>query len=283
VGERTHDEGTGESPWVSMLDPAANARALGEIQRRGLRAAGELVDRLIGAVDGDGHGKAAATADGSDGLERSDGSDGSERSDGAEGSVGVEGSDGPDGVDGSRRAAGSPGESVASPPADLLQLWMDVFQRGLQAMAAMARPDGAHAAGGGAIATADVGRGTVTGAVHVTVGADRSGVVAAGSNGQPGRTGSAEVWLHNGTSEARSGLRLHTGDLRTHDGSTLPASALHFDPPSLDELPARSSRGVVVTAEVADGTPGGVYRGVLLVAAAPDVWLPIVVTVAPGG
>jgi hypothetical protein len=238
---------------MSMLDPAANARALGEIQRRGLRAAGELVDRLIGAVDGEGRGEAAAADDGDDRA------------------------------DGSRTAAGSSGESAASPPADLLQLWMDVFQRGLQAMAAMARPDGAQAAGGGPIATADVGRGTATGAVQVTVGADRSGVVPAGSNGQPGRTGSAEVWLHNGTSEARSGLRLHTGDLRTHDGSTLPAPALRFDPPSLDELPARSSRGVMVVADVTDAVPGGVYRGVLLVAGAPDVWLPIVVTVATDG
>jgi hypothetical protein len=99
----------------------------------------------------------------------------------------------------------------------------------------------------------------------------------------PGRTGSAEVWLHNGTGEPRTGLRLHCGDLRAHDGSTLPASVLRFDPASLDELPARSSRGVVVVAEVADGVPGGAYRGVLLVAGAPDVWLPIVVTVAGGG
>jgi hypothetical protein len=254
VGERRHDEGTSESPWMSMLDPAANARALGEIQRRGLRAAGELVDRLIGAVDGDGRESPAAAVDGSDG------SDGSEL-----------------------RAAGSPGESVAgSPPADLLQLWMDVFQRGLQAMAAMARPDGAHVAGGRPIATADVGRGTVTGVVDITVGGERSGEGPAGSDGQPGRMGSAEVWLHNGTADARPGLRLHTGDLRTHDGNTLPDSSLRFDPPSLDELPARSSRGVVVVADVADGLPDGVYRGVVLVAGAPDVWLPIVVTLASG-
>jgi hypothetical protein len=78
-------------------------------------------------------------------------------------------------------------------------------------------------------------------------------------------------------------LRLHSGDLRAHDGSTLPASALRFDPPSLDELSARSSRGVVVVADVADEVPGGAYRGVLLVAGAPEVWLPIVVTVAGGG
>ena len=254
MGERIHDKGTGESPWMAMLDPAANARALGEIQRRGLRAAGELVDRLIGAVDGDRHESPAAGSD-------------SSATDGA-----------------ASGAPGSPGGSAPeSPPADLLQVWMDVFQRGLQAMATMARPDSATAVGGESIATADIGRGTVTGAVHVTVGGDRSDDVPGGSDGQPVRTGSAEVWLHNGTADARAGLRLHSGDLRTHDGVTLPASALRFDPPSLDELPARSSRGVVVVADVVDDVPGGAYRGVLLVAGAPDVWLPIVVTVASGG
>jgi hypothetical protein len=160
---------------------------------------------------------------------------------------------------------------------------MDVFQRGLQAMAAMARLDGVPTPGNGSIATADVGRGAVTGAVHLRVGADRSGLVSAGSVGHRGRTGATEVWLHNGTSEARSGLRLHTGDLRTHDGVTLSSSSLRFDPPSLDDLPARSSRGIVVVANVADGVPSGVYRGVLLVAGAADVWLPIAVTVASGG
>jgi hypothetical protein len=262
VGERRNDEDTGESPWMSMLDPAANARALGEIQRRGLRAAGDLVDRLIGAVDGGGRDNPAAAGDAADDRV-----------------------DAPREANGSTaRQAGSAGVSVAgSPPADLLQLWTDVFQRGLQAMAAMARPDGAHAAGGGRIATADVGRGTATGAVQVTVGTDRSGEDPVGSDVQSGRTGMAEVWLHNGTAEARSGLRLHSGDLLTHDGRTLPHSSLRFDPPSLEELPARSSRGVVVVAEVADPVPDGVYRGVLLVAGAPDVWLPIAVTVESGG
>jgi len=242
-----------------MLDPAANARALGEIQTRGLRAAGELVDRLIGAVD--------------------DADDGSNQSVG--------------------RRAPSPDTASAtpvtgSPPADLLHAWMDVFQRGLQAMAAMARP-GPVPAAGESIATADIGRGTVTGAVHITVGSNGAEDVVGASDGppgcagsadggrRPGRKGSAEVWLHNGTAEPTTALRPHCGDLRAHDGSTLPASTLRFEPASLDELPARSSRGLVVTADVADGVPGGAYRGVLLVAGAPDVWLPIVVTVASEG
>jgi hypothetical protein len=47
-------------PWASVFDPVANARALQEIQRRGLKAAGELVDRLVSAVDGDQEFDAAA-------------------------------------------------------------------------------------------------------------------------------------------------------------------------------------------------------------------------------
>lgn len=279
MGERIHDKGTGESPWMSMLDPAANARALGEIQRRGLRAAGELVDRLIGAVDGDRQeGSAAVGGAGGASVRGRDGAEGGE-GDGADDHSAGEGGGGSD--DGASRAPG--GSVTGSPPPDLLHVWMEVFQRGLQAMAAMARPGGTVAAGDESIATADVGRGTVTGAVHLTVGVDRSGEPVARSDGQAQSTGSAEVWLHNGTAETRTGLRLHSGDLRAHDGATLPASALRFDPPSLDELPARSSRGMVVAAHVEDGVSSGVYRGVLLVAGVPEVWLPIVVTVANGG
>jgi hypothetical protein len=40
-------------PWASVFDPVANARALQQVQRRGLKAAGELVDRLVSVVDGD--------------------------------------------------------------------------------------------------------------------------------------------------------------------------------------------------------------------------------------
>jgi hypothetical protein len=278
VGEQIHDEGTEESPWMSMLHPAANARALGEIQRRGLRAAGELVDRLIGAVDGDRH-QGSAAAGGAGGASVR----GCDEEEGAEGGGANDdgGGGGGGGGDGAPRAPG--GSVTGSPPADLLHVWVDVFQRGLQAMAAMARPGGTLAAGDGSIATADVGRGTVTGAVDLAVGADRSGEAVARPNGRAQSTDSAEVWLHNGTAETRTGLRFHSGDLRAHDGATLPASALRFDPPSLDDLPARSSRGIVVAADVEKGVPDGVYRGVLLVAGVPDVWLPIVVTVANGG
>jgi hypothetical protein len=264
VGERGPDTSSGDVPWLSILDPTANARALGEIQRRGLHAAGELVDRLIGAVDGERHEDPAASAGSPVAAEPTP----------------ADGTDGANGSDGDALPTTRPSVH-GSPSADLMQVWMDVFQRGLQAMAAMARPDGALV-GGDSIVTADVGRGTATGALHISVVAAGSDGVAGGLNGPSGRSASAEVWLHNGTSRPMIGLRLHSGDLRSHDGTTLPASGIRFDPPSLDELPARTSRGVQVLADVADEVPGGVYRGIVLAAGAPEVWLPIVVTVASG-
>lgn len=39
-------------PWRIATDPAANIRALGDVQRRALEAAAAVVDRLVRAVDG---------------------------------------------------------------------------------------------------------------------------------------------------------------------------------------------------------------------------------------
>jgi hypothetical protein len=48
------DRPAGDSaPWAAALDPAANLAALSRIQQRGLRAAGEIVDRLVATVDGE--------------------------------------------------------------------------------------------------------------------------------------------------------------------------------------------------------------------------------------
>lgn len=58
------DAGAGGLPWSSLLDPVANAKALGDVQARGLRAAGELVERLVRSVDGERAAEGAAPADG---------------------------------------------------------------------------------------------------------------------------------------------------------------------------------------------------------------------------
>jgi hypothetical protein len=253
-----------------MLDPAANARALGDIQRRGLRAAGELVDRLVGGADGERHARQPTSA-------------------GPTGTPGPAGAESDDGT-----PSGSyPASGASSPTSDLVQVWVDLFRRGLQAVTETTARGGALMPGGAQTATADLGTGSTTGTVHVEVDDvgwgdvgprapddDDQSAQAAGDRG--GRRGSAEIWLHNGTGAPIGGLRLHCGDLRAHDGATVPTDALRFDPPSLDELPARSSRGVVVETRVDGDVAPGTYRGVILVAGAPEVWLPIDVTVADG-
>jgi hypothetical protein len=49
-GERAR---SGGRPWTTLLDPVVNARVIAEIQAEGLRAAGELVDRMARSVDGE--------------------------------------------------------------------------------------------------------------------------------------------------------------------------------------------------------------------------------------
>ena len=98
--------------------------------------------------------------------------------------------------------------------------------------------------------------------------------------GKPFAGAEAEVWLHNGSEAAYADVGLHCGDLRASHGGVLPAASVRFDP-SVVDLPARSSRGVVVSVDA--DVPPGTYRGVVLAAGVPDAWLPIEVVVAAEG
>jgi hypothetical protein len=258
VGERRRD-GFGERPWSSLFDPAANVRALGDIQRRGLQAAGELVDRLVG--DADGHAAATPADDSETGAPDRDHGDGHE----------------PQGAHG---AHGAPGRSPAA--AQLFQVWVDLLQRGLQAVTdATVTAVAPTSSNGHRGATVDLGAGLTTGTVRIDAAGGDGG--SRGGDVKDGRSGDghaeAEVWLHNGTAEPRADVSLHCGDLRAHDGSLLPAGAVRFDPDRVDGLPARSSRGVVVSAVLHADQPAGVYRGVILATGVPDAWLPLEIVV----
>jgi hypothetical protein len=52
VADSSHDGRDRGLPWSSVFDPVANARALEQIQRRGVEASAELVERLVSLVDG---------------------------------------------------------------------------------------------------------------------------------------------------------------------------------------------------------------------------------------
>jgi hypothetical protein len=93
-----------------------------------------------------------------------------------------------------------------------------------------------------------------------------------------GESASSEIWLHNRGSDDRGNVRLHASDLLSHDGSVIAAAAIGIDT-EVVPMPARSSRGVVVTVSVAPEVRPGVYRGTLLASGNPDLWLPVMLTV----
>lgn len=65
------DEGTlGDLPWASVFDPAANARALSEIQAEGFRAASQIVDRFVRLARADGDSATTDPAPGSADIEQ---------------------------------------------------------------------------------------------------------------------------------------------------------------------------------------------------------------------
>lgn len=96
-------------------------------------------------------------------------------------------------------------------------------------------------------------------------------------------TASAEVWLHNRGRDDVGGedlgvVALRCSPLMAAGGEVIAADATAFDPEFVP-MPARSSRGVIMTVQVPQGLPPGPYRGTLLVDGHSDLWLPVVLTV----
>jgi hypothetical protein len=153
------------------------------------------------------------------------------------------------------RTSGGP----RGPVGDLVALWADFVTRSMQAMARLSQP---HSG-----VWVDVGTGERSGPLRVTVDAH-------------GRSApSAEVWLHNTTTQPVGPLRLHAGELRPPVGPSLSREVVHFEPPIVEELPGRSSRGVGVSIRVADPVPPGTYRTIVQAAGATQVALVLELTV----
>lgn len=115
------------------------------------------------------------------------------------------------------------------------------------------------------------GAASPSGVAPATVSADAVSLTGT----HPGGRAEGELWLHNRSGAAVANVHVHCGDLRRHGGEAVAAACVRFDPACLEELPDLSSRGIRVTVEVpADAAPG-VYRGTVLAANLPHVWLPI--------
>jgi hypothetical protein len=223
VSEASDGGRDGGVPWAAVFDPEANARALEQIQRRGLQAAGDLVDRLVAAVDGDGskRGEQAPRTNG---------------------------------------AAAANG-SAAPTGSDPFGWWVYLMTQTLQAMARLSVPDTA--------ATDQPTGGPVW--LDVVSGRDSGTLALAVERSAGGPTVAGELWLHNPSDRSVGPLHLHVGELGSPEGLTLPTGLVCPDPPSVSELPARSSRGVSVAVAAPSELAPGCYRGLLQVDGAAAV------------
>lgn len=107
--------------------------------------------------------------------------------------------------------------------------------------------------------------------------AETSGEIAFGAD--VGGSGCAEVWLHNRGAHDMGDVVLRCSDLLSADGTVFQAESVQLDPRSVP-MPARSSRGVLLKATVAEYVRPGLYRGTLLVEGHPKLWMPISLTVS---
>ncbi|MFL6088585.1 MAG: hypothetical protein ACJ71Z_00390 [Aeromicrobium sp.] len=99
-------------------------------------------------------------------------------------------------------------------------------------------------------------------------------VIALGTDGR----GDGEMWLHNGTAADRGELVPLCGPLGDVDGNVL-GCEVDIDPPKIDSLHARSSRGFAIGVRAQPDALPGTYRGVVQVRGAEAVWMPVEVTV----
>jgi hypothetical protein len=93
-----------------------------------------------------------------------------------------------------------------------------------------------------------------------------------------GGSANSELWLHNRGPDDLGDVRLRCSDLLSHEGKVIGADAVHMDT-AVVSMPARSSRGVAITVDIAPEVRPGVYRGTLLASGHPDLWLPVMLTV----
>jgi len=89
-----------------------------------------------------------------------------------------------------------------------------------------------------------------------------------------------EFWLHNRGPLDLGTIVLRCGDLLAHDGSVIESRSVGFEPGAVP-MPARSSRGVLLSVDVPSGAPAGTYRGTVLADGHDDVWLPLVLSIEP--
>lgn len=189
-----------------LWDPVAGMRAIADVQAEGLRAASELLERV---------------------LERD-------------------------------RVTPAPSErSASSEYTALIDAWAMLLERFAAGLASPA---------GEATRTVPIDSGSVGPPVRIDYDA--------------GESAGAEIWLHNGSASPAGPLALCCGPLSAADGSEIDGTCVQFEPDQITRLPARSSRGVLVSLRPAGVLRPGVYRGTIQAVGAPALWVPLEVAIA---
>ena len=225
---RTDDRGGDAGIWASLLDPVANARALGDVQAQALRAAGDLVERLARAVDGpEPDGPASRGSAGS----------------------------------GDEAGPGDDDATMAGDGARLVEAWIEILSRIAQSFGRPARDPSSEER-----------------RIDVDLAVGPSGALRLASDGATGQSPSGEAWLHNDSGAPVGPLALRATELVSSDGSPVGA-VLSFDPSTIEEMPARSSRGAKVSATLGPTCGPGTYRGLVQIAGSPNGWFAVEIVV----
>ena len=98
---------------------------------------------------------------------------------------------------------------------------------------------------------------------------------------EPGGRCAARMWLHNPTSSSVSNLRFWSQGFVTHNGETLPSSAVTFNPANVPSIEPESSLEVTVSVAIPSHTIPGTYHGQILVEGLPEEVFPARVKVDP--
>lgn len=159
--------------------------------------------------------------------------------------------------------ADRPAEGARADADQVLLAWQKMFGRVVQSLTPTQQSNEGN---DGNEALMDLRNASAAG--QVVLESDRPGAV------------STEVWLHNGGPVDMGKVALRCSDLLAHDGAAIGAASVRFEP---DAVPmyARSSRGVTVEVDVSEDVRPGRYRGTLLAEGHEDVWLPVLLVVAP--
>jgi hypothetical protein len=97
---------------------------------------------------------------------------------------------------------------------------------------------------------------------------------------KPGHPESGRAWVHILEGPPGPSARLCATAFTAHNGATVEAGAVTFEPPMLDSSDLQSSQEVAITIAVPEGTPPGAYHGHILATGMPEVSLPVRLEVA---